>query len=77
MSTPTRTRASRKSPAERSAEIADMEAALSDPGLYRRDPAKFAATGEALARARAEVSAMEEEWLRIESLREELERNAG
>jgi ATP-binding cassette subfamily F protein uup len=54
------------------AEIAEMEAALSDPGLYRRDPAKFAATGEALARARAEVHAMEEEWLRIESLREEL-----
>jgi ATP-binding cassette subfamily F protein uup len=63
--------------AARSAEIANMEAALSDPDLYRRDPAKFAATGEALARARAEVSAMEEEWLRIESLREELERNTG
>jgi ATP-binding cassette subfamily F protein uup len=60
-----------------SAEIAEMEAALSDPGLYRRDPAKFAATGEALARGRAEVQAMEEEWLRIESLREELERNTG
>lgn len=55
-----------------SAEIAGMEAALSDASLYRRDPAKFAATGEALAGARAEVAAMEEEWLRIESLREEL-----
>ena len=60
-----------------SAEIAEMEAGMSDPGLYRRDPAKFAATGEALARARAEVAAMEEEWLRIESLREDFERSSG
>jgi len=63
--------------AAREAEIAAMEAALSDPALYARDPAKFAATGEALAQARAEVSAMEEEWLRIESLREEYEQAAG
>lgn len=54
------------------AEIVRMEAELSDPDLYRRDPARFAATGEALARARNEISGLEDEWLRIESLREEL-----
>ncbi len=54
------------------AEIERLEAALSDPALYGRDPAKFAAIGEALAKARAEVAAMEDEWLRIEMLREEL-----
>jgi len=37
------------------------------------DPAKFAATGKALEAARADVSRIEEEWLRIEMLREELE----
>jgi ATP-binding cassette subfamily F protein uup len=55
------------------AEIARMEAVLSDPDLYRRDSARFAETGEALARARDEISRLEDEWLRIESLREELE----
>ncbi len=60
-----------------STEIAALEAAFADPELYRRDPAKFAATGEALAGARAEVAKMEDEWLRIETLREELERGAA
>ena len=55
-----------------SAEIVRLEAILADAGLYGRDPARFAATGEALARAQAERSGMEEEWLRIELLREEL-----
>ena len=54
-----------------------MEATLSDPNLYRRDPAKFASTGEALAKARREVSGLEDEWLRIEALREDLERSAA
>ena len=54
-----------------SVEIRSMETALSDADLYRRDPKKFAATGEALAAAREELSTMESEWLRIELLREE------
>ena len=54
-----------------SAEIERMEAMLSDPNLYRRDPKTFAATGEALAKARAELSGMEGEWLRLELLRED------
>ena len=54
-----------------SAEIERMEAMLSDPNLYRRDPKTFARTGEALAKARAELSGMEGEWLRLELLRED------
>jgi ATP-binding cassette subfamily F protein uup len=60
-----------------STEIASLEATFSDPDLYRRDPARFTATGEALANARAEVARLEDEWLRIETLREELERSSG
>ena len=56
-----------------SAEIRRLEAALSDPEFYRRDPAVFTATGLALEAARAELAATEEEWLRLELLREELE----
>ena len=52
-------------------EIQRMEAMLSDPNFYRRDPKAFAATGEALAKARAELSAMDSEWLRLELLRED------
>ena len=56
----------------RMAEIARLEAVLADAGLYARDPGRFAEAGAALEKARAEVSRMEEEWLRIELLREEL-----
>jgi ATP-binding cassette subfamily F protein uup len=55
------------------AEISLLEAALSDPGLYRRDPAAFTAASRALETARAELAATEEEWLRLELLREEIE----
>ena len=55
------------------AEIRRLEAALSDPDFYRRDPAAFAAAGQALETARAELAATEEEWLRLELLREEIE----
>ena len=55
------------------AEIHRLEAALSDPDFYRRDPAAFAAAGKALEIARAELATTEEGWLRLELLREELE----
>jgi ATP-binding cassette subfamily F protein uup len=55
------------------AEIHRLEAALSDPDFYRRDPAAFAAAGHALEAARAALAATEEEWLRLELLREEIE----
>jgi ATP-binding cassette subfamily F protein uup len=56
-----------------STEIHRLEAALSDPDFYRRDPAAFAAAGKALETARVELAATEEEWLRLELLREEIE----
>ena len=55
------------------AEIHRLEAALSDPDFYRRDPAAFAAAGKALEAARAELATTEEEWLRLELMREEIE----
>lgn len=47
------------------AQIARDEAALSDPALYTRDPAKFAALTKAIEAARAEKDAAEERWLEL------------
>ena len=46
---------------------------LSDPNLYRKDPATFARTTTALSDAQAALAAAEERWLQLEMLREELE----
>jgi ATP-binding cassette subfamily F protein uup len=46
-------------------EIARLEAALHDPALYGRDPAKFAALTAALDKARADKDAAEERWLEL------------
>jgi len=50
---------------ELEAAIARDEAALSDPDLYSRDPQKFAALTEAVAKARADKDAAEERWLEL------------
>lgn len=55
------------------AAIARHEAALGDPQLFSRDPAKFQAAGDGLAKAEAELSAAEDQWLELELLREEIE----
>ena len=47
------------------AQIARDEAVLSDPALYTRDPAKFAALTKAIEAARAEKVAAEERWLEL------------
>ena len=47
------------------AQIARDEAALADPALYARDPAKFAALTKAIEAARAEKDAAEERWLEL------------
>jgi len=47
------------------AAIARDEAALTDAGLYTRDPAKFAALTKAIEVARAEKDAAEERWLEL------------
>ncbi|MDR2856520.1 MAG: ATP-binding cassette domain-containing protein [Novosphingobium sp.] len=50
---------------ELDAAIARDEEALHDAGLYRRDPKRFAALTDAVARARAEKEAVEERWLEL------------
>ena len=56
-----------------SEEAKRLHAVLDDPGLYGRDPKQFAAATEKLAATEAALAAAEEEWLRLEMLREELE----
>jgi len=53
-------------------EMAALSAQLSESGLYARDPAGFAARTSLLGKKGAEREAAEEEWLRLELLREEL-----
>jgi ATP-binding cassette subfamily F protein uup len=48
------------------AEIGRLEALLSDPELYRREPVKFTKATEALSDRQARLSAAEEEWLALE-----------
>lgn len=57
------------------AEMRRLEELLADTGLYRRDPRAFASATAALAEARAKATAAEDEWLRIELLREEIARS--
>jgi ABC transport system ATP-binding/permease protein len=54
------------------AEMAALNEALADAGLYGRDPKAFAAKTARLAAAQAELDAAETEWLELEMLREEL-----
>ncbi|PNU06574.1 ABC-F family ATP-binding cassette domain-containing protein [Novosphingobium guangzhouense] len=50
---------------ELEASIARDETALSDPALYTRDPKKFAALTDAIAKARSEKESAEERWLEL------------
>ena len=50
--------------------IARDEAALHDPALYARDPAKFDALTKAIDAARAQKDAAEERWLELAELAE-------
>ena len=56
-----------------SASIASLEAKLADPGLYQRDAKAFGELSARLNREREALATMEEEWLELEMLREELE----
>src|SRR5271156_3767366 len=53
--------------------IAKLQADLTDPDLYRRDPTKFEKTSIVLSAKSAELAAAEERWLELEMLREEAE----
>jgi ATP-binding cassette subfamily F protein uup len=54
-------------------EVKRLARLLADPDLYARDRAAFTAAGSKLAKAQSELAAAEEEWLRLEMLREEIE----
>jgi ATP-binding cassette subfamily F protein uup len=54
-------------------QISGLNAVLADPSLYARDPGRFGATTGALAIARDELAAAEEQWLTLEMLREEID----
>ncbi|MDV6225668.1 ATP-binding cassette domain-containing protein [Nitratireductor aquimarinus] len=54
-------------------EIAALEKKLADPNLYTRDAAAFQRFSKELDDARASSEKMEEEWLELEMLREEIE----
>ena len=55
------------------AAISRLENDIADPAFYERDPKGFQNTIAALDRERAVLGAMEEEWLELEMLREEIE----
>jgi ATP-binding cassette subfamily F protein uup len=53
--------------------ITALEARMADPAFYSRDPQGFAKAAAELDAARERLAAMEEEWLELEMLREEIE----
>jgi ATP-binding cassette subfamily F protein uup len=55
-------------------EIADIERALADPDLYRREPARHEQLGSRLASAIQEKSAAEDQWLELAERAEEMSR---
>lgn len=54
-------------------EIAVREAKMADPALFTKDPATFNRLAAEMEKLRHSLTAMEEEWLELEMLREELE----
>lgn len=55
------------------AEIAIREKKMADPNLFSKDPTLFSKLAAETEKLRASVTKMEEEWLELELLREELE----
>ena len=58
---------------ELAGEIASLETRLADPSFYTKDPDGFTSTNQTLDTTRAALLAAEEEWLRLEMLRETVE----
>jgi ATP-binding cassette subfamily F protein uup len=56
--------------------IARLQAKMADPEFYARDPAGFAKANADLSQAEADRAASEDEWLRLELLREDMEQSA-
>ncbi|MBX9465691.1 MAG: ABC-F family ATP-binding cassette domain-containing protein [Aquamicrobium sp.] len=59
--------------AETEGKIAAFEDKMSDPAFYTKDPDGFSKVAGQLEGLRAGLSTMEEEWLELEMLREEIE----
>jgi ATP-binding cassette subfamily F protein uup len=59
--------------AEATAQTEKLEALMADADFFRRDPKGFEKTSARLAEIASEIAAMEEEWLDLEMLREEIE----
>ena len=53
--------------------IVTLTKTIGDPNLYARDRAAFDRASGALAKAQADLAAAEDEWLRLEELREQVE----
>ncbi len=54
-------------------EIAKREERMADPNLFTKDPATFNTLAKEMTKLREKLATMEEEWLELEMLREELE----
>ena len=54
-------------------EIDQLDQKMADPNLYAKDPGLFAKIADQLEKKRSDRDAMEEEWLELEMLREEIE----
>jgi ATP-binding cassette subfamily F protein uup len=63
-----------KKPAERSAALATLDRKLADADFPAREPAAFTAATKTYAELRDSLAGAEDEWLGLEILREELER---
>ncbi|OCP37823.1 ABC-F family ATP-binding cassette domain-containing protein [Ensifer sp. LC163] len=59
--------------AKAEAEAAMREERMADPNLFAKDPNTFAKLAQELEKLRGDLARMEEEWLELEMLREELE----
>jgi ATP-binding cassette subfamily F protein uup len=58
-------------------EIAATEDMLHDPGLYTRDPSRFAELTDRLSKLCADKDVAEERWLEVAAMADELERQAS
>ena len=59
------------------AQVADLESALADPGFYGRDPNGFADATERLGQAQSALESAETRWLELEEQREGLAARSG
>jgi ATP-binding cassette subfamily F protein uup len=57
--------------------MAKLSGLLAEPGLYERDRARHDKAVEMLSALQAKHADAEEEWLRLEMLREEIEGAGG